>query len=91
MLGPRSSRIKRWIGANVRRLRLEQELTQERLAEKAKIQPRHLQAVEYGRANITVTTLVALATALDVEERDLLAPAKLIPASVGRPPKRRAE
>ncbi len=91
MLGTRSSRVRKSIGANVSRLRSELGLTQEQLGEKAKIQPRHLQDIERGRTNITINTLVALATALDVGEPDLLAPARLLPATKGRPPKKKYE
>jgi transcriptional regulator with XRE-family HTH domain len=80
--------ILRFIGANVRRLRMRQALSQEAFAERAGIAPRYLQDVEIGAVNLSVGVLVDLAAALGVEPRDLLRAATLPPAQVGRPRKR---
>jgi transcriptional regulator with XRE-family HTH domain len=79
------------IGANVRRLRVRHDLTQERLAEAASIETRYLQDVERGRTNLSIDVLVALAESLGVDPRALLKPATLRPAKPGRPPKRRRD
>jgi transcriptional regulator with XRE-family HTH domain len=61
-------------------------LTQEGLAEAADVEARYVQEVERGRTNLSIGVLVALATALGVDERALLKPASLPPARRGRPP-----
>ncbi len=86
MNAARTRLILRYIGANVRRARNRQAWTQEALAEKSEIDPRYLQSVERGKANLTIAFLVALADALGVEERALLREAELPPARPGRPP-----
>lgn len=80
----------RSIAANVRRLRERQRRTQEELARAARVAPRYVQEVERARANLSLTMLVKLAVALDVDPRRLLKPVRdLPPASVGRPPRKR--
>jgi transcriptional regulator with XRE-family HTH domain len=81
----RTQLIQGYIGANVRRRRLRLALTQEGLAEAAGVDPRYLQEVERGRANLSISVLVALAAALGVDERFLLRRAVLPPARSGRP------
>ena len=54
------------IGWNLRRLRVEQGLSQERLALAAGIDRAYVGRVERGRENVTITTLEALAQALGV-------------------------
>jgi transcriptional regulator with XRE-family HTH domain len=73
------------IAANVRRCRLRQGLTQETVAEYAEIDLTYLQRIERGRANITVSVLLGIADALDVEPDRLFRPARLEPARRGRP------
>jgi DNA-binding XRE family transcriptional regulator len=77
--------VRRYIAANVKRLRLKNGLTQEALAEHAGIEPRYLQDVEKGRTNLSLAVLVGLAEALEVDERELLRPARLAPSKAGRP------
>jgi transcriptional regulator with XRE-family HTH domain len=87
----REARIKavqRSTGANVRRLRTRLGLTQEQLAERAGIDWRSVQDVERARTNFTITVLVSLAVALDVDPRALLRPAELPAPKTGRPAKR---
>jgi transcriptional regulator with XRE-family HTH domain len=55
------------LGKRLRQLRDVSELTQEQLAEAAKLAAKHLQDIERGRTNPTVATLVGLAKALGVE------------------------
>jgi transcriptional regulator with XRE-family HTH domain len=54
------------LGKRIRQLREERKLSQERLAEDAKLAAKHLQDMEHGRTNPTVASLVALAKALGV-------------------------
>lgn len=85
---PRGKKVLRSIGANVRRFRERAHLTQEELAEAARIQSRYVQDIERARAlQLSVVVLVAIADALDVDERALLRPAELQPARPGRPKK----
>lgn len=70
--------MKRRLGNNLYRLRREQRLTQEQVAERAEMNLRHYQRAEHGELNATLTTLAKLATAFDV------APAHLLE----RPPRR---
>jgi transcriptional regulator with XRE-family HTH domain len=59
------------LGAKVRELRTQQGYTQEELARRAQLDAKHVQTIEAGRANATVSTLVALADALGCGVRDL--------------------
>lgn len=78
------------IGANTRRLRGRQGLSQEGLADLCEsLAPRTIQAIEAGRTNLSIAVLVELADALGVDARELLRPAQLIPNRPGRPPKKK--
>lgn len=65
--------MRKLVGRNVARLRLEKGLTQERLAEESGFTQQYLSDLERGRRNPTVVTLYHLATALGVEPAALLA------------------
>ncbi|PND27041.1 helix-turn-helix transcriptional regulator [Sinorhizobium sp. M4_45] len=54
------------IGWNLRKLRVEKGLSQERLALEAHIDRAYVGRVERGKENVTVATLEALAQVLDV-------------------------
>jgi len=54
--------------------RLKLGLTQEELAEKAALNPRHVQKLESGELNVTIGTLVSIALALDITLTELLKP-----------------
>jgi transcriptional regulator with XRE-family HTH domain len=64
--------IKRIVAENVRRLRLERELSQEAVAYKAGVSVGHVSAVELGKTSATITVIAQLAHALDVEPAELL-------------------
>jgi transcriptional regulator with XRE-family HTH domain len=51
-------------GDNLRRERMRQQLTQERLAEMVGLHPRTIQKIEAGKVNILITTFVRLQRAL---------------------------
>ncbi|MCJ2017113.1 helix-turn-helix domain-containing protein [Methylobacterium sp. E-065] len=81
------------IGWNLRRLRVAQGLSQERLALASSIDRAYVGRVERGSENVTVSTLEALAQALSVPVADLfVAPvpgaARPAPLRAGRRPKR---
>lgn len=61
------------VGWNLRRLRVERGLSQERLALAAGIDRAYVGRVERGSENVTITTLEAMAKALGVPVADLLA------------------
>lgn len=60
------------IGWNLRRLRVERGLSQERLALLASIDRAYVGRVERGSENVTITTLEAMARALAVPVATLL-------------------
>jgi transcriptional regulator with XRE-family HTH domain len=59
------------LGKRIRQPREEQNLSQEHLAEHARLAAKHLQDMEHGRTNPTVASLVGLAKALGVDLRVL--------------------
>ena len=66
--------VKEIYGANVKRLREEKHLTQEKFAESAGISEKYLSTIETGRNFGSVETLVALSNALQVEPYELFLP-----------------
>ncbi|GAA2830744.1 Xre family transcriptional regulator [Aminobacter aminovorans] len=62
------------LGINVRRLRKERELSQERLSILSGLSRAYVSSVETGRRNATLDTLEILARTLGVEGFDLIAP-----------------
>ncbi len=61
----------RRLGRRIRALRIEAGLTQEAAAERARLDYKHLQAIEAGQSNVTVASLVGIAKALRVSVADL--------------------
>lgn len=59
------------VGANVRRLRVERELTQEQLSHDAEIDVTYLRGIEAGRRNPSVAVLSRLAGRLAIHPREL--------------------
>jgi transcriptional regulator with XRE-family HTH domain len=59
-------------GANLRRARLAQGLTQERLAELVELNVRTIQKIEAGHTNILLTTVLRLQAAVQTPWRDLM-------------------
>lgn len=66
-----AAQLKR-LGANVRRERMSQRMTQEKLAETVGLNPRTIQKIEAGKVNILVTTLLRIRKALRCGWEDLL-------------------
>lgn len=81
----RAQRFIERIAANVQLLRVKKGLTQERLAEFAELAPRSIQRLERAQQDVSVSVLVAVADALEVQISLLFRPAKLAPAKPGRP------
>ncbi|RUW89167.1 helix-turn-helix transcriptional regulator [Mesorhizobium sp. M7A.F.Ca.US.010.02.1.1] len=84
--------VRKIIGWNLRKLRAEQGLSQERLALAAEIDRSYVGRIERGSENVTIDTLDALAIVLGVPAAALLVePAKgerqPMPLSSGRKPK----
>jgi transcriptional regulator with XRE-family HTH domain len=63
-------------GARLREVRLNFGVSQEKLADMAKIHRTYVSAVERGRCNISLVNIEKLAIALEVPMRDLMPDAK---------------
>lgn len=66
-----SEQLRRF-GLNVRRLRQAQGLSQESLASLAGLHRTYVGGIERGERNVTITNVIKLACALDVEPARLL-------------------
>lgn len=64
--------LQRTVGANLRRLRAEQGLSQEALADHLGLHRTYVGGVERGERNLTLRTVERLADLLGVEAADLL-------------------
>lgn len=60
------------LGEEIKKLREERGWTQEDLAEKAGLNPTHLGFIEQGRKEPRLKTLQKIASALNVQVRDLI-------------------
>jgi transcriptional regulator with XRE-family HTH domain len=65
--------VQRRLGARIKQIRLERQMTQEALAERAKRSYKYIGEVERGAANPSVDVLESLATALGVKIADFFA------------------
>lgn len=65
----------RLFGKNMRRIRLEKQLTQENVAEAADLHPNYISSVERGERNISICNIARIAIALDVSMEVLVAEA----------------
>jgi len=66
--------MRRLVGQNVKRIRLEKKLTQEQFSNISGFSQQYLSGLESGRRNPTVVTLYEIAKALGVSHLDLLEP-----------------
>lgn len=73
------------VGARIAELRTHKTWTQAELAEPLRVNMRHVQLVEAGRANMTLGSLSKFAKALDVDVRTLFDDAKPRLPRPGRP------
>lgn len=62
---------RRALGLRLRELRIQRALSQESLADRAKLHRTYVGSVERGERNISLDAIYALARALDVEVREL--------------------
>lgn len=65
---------KRILGYNVRRIRHEAGISQEELADRAKLHRTYISSLERGERNVSVENIFAIAEALNVPPGDLLKP-----------------
>ena len=84
--------MRKVVGANVLRLRLERCLSQEELSFRSGFGRAYLSGLETGKRNPTVVTLWELAVVLDATPADLVTPGTTVsdPLSPAKRPKRRA-
>ena len=73
--------MRKLVGRNVRRVRLEKGLTQEQFAERSGFTQQYLSGLENGRRNPTIVTLFELEQALEVDHLALVTPDE---AAVGK-------
>jgi transcriptional regulator with XRE-family HTH domain len=66
--------MRKLVGRNVKRIRLEKGLTQEQFAERSGFTQQYLSGLEQGKRNPTILSLYELALALDVDQVALVAP-----------------
>jgi DNA-binding XRE family transcriptional regulator len=85
----RADDVLRDLGRRVAELRAARGLTQERFAEEADITAQYLQRVEAGRENMTVRSLVRMASLLHVSITDLFAKPAQREVRPGRPRRER--
>ncbi|HVW51581.1 MAG TPA: helix-turn-helix transcriptional regulator [Trinickia sp.] len=89
-INTRQSKVRGRIANNLKLLRGKQGMSQEKLADRAGLHRTQLGAIEQGRSNVMVDTLVALAEALGVDTVELFAETDEQPKrlEVGRKKKR---
>jgi transcriptional regulator with XRE-family HTH domain len=68
--------MRRIVGRNVRRIRLEKGLTQEQFADVSGFSQQYISGLESGKRNPTVVTLHELAQALGVTPIELIQPGR---------------
>jgi transcriptional regulator with XRE-family HTH domain len=66
--------MRRLVGRNVRRIRLEKGLTQEKFAEQSGFTQQYVSGLERGLRNPTIVSLYEIALALGVDHVSLVAP-----------------
>jgi transcriptional regulator with XRE-family HTH domain len=81
--------VRRRVGRNIRRLRLLHGLSQERLAEAARRDTKHVGEVERGRVDVGLDFLASIAATLSIPLADLVGPGW--PSQVCVMPRRDAE
>ncbi len=66
--------MRKLVGQNVRRIRLEKGLTQEQFCDLSGFSQQYVSGLETGRRNPTIVTIYELAKALGVSHLDLVQP-----------------
>ncbi len=67
----KNTKVIKSFGKNLRRIRLSKGISQEYLADSAKIMPSQIGRIERGEINATISTAYVLAKALEVDFADL--------------------
>jgi len=83
--------VLRAVGRRIGEIRRNAGITQEQAAERLDISLRGYAAIESGRENLTLRTMVGVAGMLGVPVADLLVPPQSLEARRGRPRKHTAE
>jgi transcriptional regulator with XRE-family HTH domain len=81
--------VRQLVGQNVRKLRLDRDMSQEAVAELMGVDRAYVSALELGHRNPTIITLWQVAEALDVDLRELVEPVSA-PRPSGRAPRQRS-
>jgi transcriptional regulator with XRE-family HTH domain len=66
--------MRRLVGRNFAKIRIEKGLTQEQVEARSRFSQQYLSGLEQGKRNPTIITIYELASALDVDYLDLLRP-----------------
>lgn len=66
--------MRKLVGRNAARIRMEKGLTQEQLADRSGLSQQYLSGLERGKRNPTIVTIYELASALGVSHVDLVQP-----------------
>lgn len=66
--------MRKLVGQNVQKIRLEKGLTQERFSEKSGFSQQYISGLERGKRNPTIVSVFELAQALGVDFLELLTP-----------------
>ncbi len=69
---PRVAKAITRLGRRIRRLREDRGLSQEEIAHRAKLDPKHWSALEHGMTNVTFASLVGIADALKINLSELV-------------------
>lgn len=72
MEGRQKEKIVRDFGRNLKKIRLSKKLSLRKLAIEADMEHKHIEQIEKGAINLTLTTIHALANALNVAPSELL-------------------
>ncbi len=75
----------RRLAANMQLVRGRRGVTQQQLADRVDMDVRHLQRIERGEVDVSLTLFLAIAQGLEVPPQALLRPAHLKPPKPGRP------
>lgn len=72
MEGRQKEKIIRGFGRNLKKARLSKKLSLRKLGVEADMEHKHIEQIEKGHVNPTLTTIMVLAAALEMDPRDLL-------------------
>jgi len=89
MSSPSVDERRRYLAANIRRLREKLGWTQTDLAKKIGVELRYVQTLESGEANPTVATMLRVGDGLGVGPGELFRKTQLVRRPAGRPRKER--